>query len=473
MVREPEGNLQQPAKPVLPTKYWFPLLVALIVTGAILAVSEFSSRSFNRTRNDLGQSMGLQSKLLELQKNLAQAEAGQRGFLLTHKPEYRSPYDQAVTALPSIATQARDLAAEDKPGRDMLAALTELIALKMATMRSSLERADTGDFEGALALLDSTDSRALDARTTAAFESMAQRNTAALADRAARWEDSLDASRSGILAVVGLNAALIALLALVLIRDTRRARENAQIQASFAERMKREVDERTAQLSALSEFLQVQSESEKAKLAGELHDELSRFLTPAQMDVNWLAGKCDDDGEVTRRLTRLTELLDSGIDVKRRIIENLRPSLLDHLGLVPAVRWHVEEACKAANLRCNLDVQGNVERLSPDVEIALYRVVQESMANIVRHARAGRVDILLERMTDGIGVTVRDDGVGMADVKVAARDSYGIEGMRQRLRAVGGRMDIDSRPGSGTAVRAFVPQRLSEALDATLTRQNE
>ena len=473
MVREPEGNLQQPAKPVLPTKYWFPLLVALIVTGAILAVSEFSSQAFNRTRNDLGQSMALQSKLLELQKNLAQAEAGQRSFLLMRKAEYRAPFDAAAVALPTIATQARDLAAEDKPGRDALAALADLITLKMASMRSSLERAEAGDFEAATTLLDSPEARELDARTAAAFESMAKRNTAALADRATRWEESLDASRSGILAVVGLNAALIALLALVLIRDTRRARENAQIQASFAERMKREVDERTAQLSALSEFLQVQSESEKAKLAGELHDELSRFLTPAQMDVNWLAGKCDDDSEVSRRLTRLTALLDTGIDVKRRIIENLRPSLLDHLGLVPAVRWHVEEACKAANLRCNLQVQGNVERLSPDVEIALYRVVQESMTNIVRHARAGRVDITLERTTDGIGVTVRDDGAGMADVKLAARDSYGIEGMRQRLRAVGGRMDIDSRPGSGTAVRAFVPQRLSEALDATLTRQTD
>lgn len=451
MVREPEGLQRQPAKPVLPTKYWFPLLVALIVTGAILAVSEFSSRTFSRARSDLSQTLGLQSKVLELQKNLALAESGQRGYLLTHKPEFRAPYDEAVAAIPAIATQARDITADDKPGRDALATLAGVVTLKLANLRSSLERADAGDFAGAAAMLDSPDAIDVDKRTVAAFEALAQLNTAALADRAMRWEDSLDASRGGILAVVGLNAALIALLALVLIRDTRRA-------ASFGERMRLEVDERTAQLSSLSEYLQVQSESEKAKLANELHDELSSFLTPAQMDVSWLAGKCDDGDEVARRIARLSALLDDGIDVKRRIIENLRPSILDHLGLGPAVRWHVEEACKAAHLRCTVEEKGSVERLSPDVEIALYRVVQESMANIVRHARAGRVDLLLERTPDGIGVTVRDDGVGMADVKLSSRDTYGIEGMRQRLRAVGGRMDIDSRLGNGTAVRAFVPQ---------------
>ena len=131
------------------------------------------------------------------------------------KPEYRAPFDAAAVALPVIATQARDLAAEDKPGRDALAALAELITLKMASMRSGLERADAGDFEAAMALLDSPQAHEIDARTSTAFDSMAKRNTAALADRAARWEDSLDASRSGILAVVGLNAALIALLCVI------------------------------------------------------------------------------------------------------------------------------------------------------------------------------------------------------------------------------------------------------------------
>jgi signal transduction histidine kinase len=94
------------------------------------------------------------------------------------------------------------------------------------------------------------------------------------------------------------------------------------------------------------------------------------------------------------------------------------------------------------------------------------------MTNVARHARAGRVNVMLERTSEGIAVTLEDDGVGIADVKLATRDSYGIDAMRHRLRAVGGRVDIDSRPGAGTRVRAFIPQRMSVALDATLERSS-
>lgn len=470
MIRDPEPSVEDAAKPVLPSKYWFPLLVALVVSGAIFAVSEFSYRAFAQTRGELGHSMALQSKLLELHNTVLDAESGQRGYLLTRQPEYLEPLKRATASIGAVREQLRDLVAADKEERDRLAGLADLVTLKVAELRRTLERAGAGDFEGARAVFEGGEGRELMRRIEVAFADFGRHNAVRLTARAHRWEDSIDASRSGILAVVALNAALIALLALVLIRDTRRARENAQIQASFAGRLKKEVAERTAQLSSLSEFLQTQSEAEKAKLARELHDELSRILTPAKMDVNWLEGRCGDDAEITQRLGRLSDLLDSGIDVKRRIIENLRPSLLDHLGLAPALQWYVEEACKAAHLECNLVFTGNVERLAPDVEIALYRIVQESMTNVVRHASAKKVDVTLERTRDGIIVGIRDDGVGMADVEAAMRNTYGMGSMRQRLSAIGGRLEIHSTLGAGTRVRAFVPQRLSEAIDAATAR---
>jgi signal transduction histidine kinase len=470
LVRDPEPVQQQAARPVLPTKYWFPLLVALIVSGAIFAVSEYAYRSFATTRGEMGQSMALQSRLLELQKTVYLAESGQRGFILTQDPAYLEPYRRASASLGEVREELRDLSAGDKESRDRLAALNDLITLKAAEMRRTVERASAGDFAGARAIVESGEGRELTQRIEAAFDAASRQNASTLSARAFLWEDTIDSSRSGILAVVGLNVALIALLALLLIRDTRRAHENAQIQGSFAERMKKEVADATSQLSSLSEFLQTQAEAEKAKLAQELHDELSRILTPAKMDVNWLEGRCGGPNDVGRRLERLSELLDSGIDVKRRIIENLRPSLLDHLGLTPAVQWHVEEACKAAGLSCDVQFSGNVERLSPDVEIALYRVVQEAMTNVVRHARAANVEVCVERTRDGIGVTVHDDGVGMQDVDAAMRAAYGMGAMRQRLSAVGGRLEVFSSPGHGTRVRAFVPQPLSEALEATLSR---
>ena len=470
MVRDPETIPQHAARPVLPTKYWFPLLVALIVSGAIFAVSEYAYRGFARTRGEMGQSMALQSRLLELQKNVYLAESSQRGFILTQDPAHLEPYQRASKLLAEVREHLRDLSAGDKETRDRLATLNDLITLKAAELQRTVDRASAGDFAGARAIVEAGEGRDLTQRIEAAFDAASRQNAATLSGRSFLWEDTIDSSRSGILAVVGLNVALIALLALLLIRDTRRAHENAQIQDSFAERMKKEVADRTVQLSSLSEFLQTQAESEKAKLAQELHDELSRILTPARMDVSWLEGRCGGPTDVGRRLERLSELLDSGIDVKRRIIENLRPSLLDHLGLTPAVQWHVEEACTSAGLACNVQFSGNVERLAPDIEIALYRVVQEAMTNVVRHARAAHVEVCIERTRDGIGLTVRDDGIGMADVDAAMRAAYGMGAMRQRLNAVGGHLEVFSSPGRGTRVRAFVPQPLSEALEATLSR---
>lgn len=435
----------------------------MIVSGAIFGVSEYSYRSFGRASADVGQSMALLAKLLELGSNVQQAESGQRGYLLTREPQYLEPYERALRALHAVRGELGDLAAGDKESRDRLANLNDLLALKLAQLQRAVELTSAGDVQAARDIVASGESRALSARLEGAFASFSRHLSEVFARRTARWEDVIDSSRSGILAVVGLNAALLALLALLLVRDTRRQHENAQIQGSYAERMKREVRERTAQLSSLSEFLQTQAEAEKAKLARELHDELSRILTPAKMDVSWLEGRLGSDAEIARRLGRLSDLLDSGIDVKRRIIENLRPSLLDHLGLTPAVQWHVEEACKAAGLQCGLEFVGNIERLAPDVEIALYRVLQESLANVVRHAAAKRVDVKLERTRDGVAVTVRDDGIGMADVDAAMRVAYGMGSMRQRLSAVGGRLEIHSTPGRGTRVRAFVPQSQSEA----------
>ena len=219
-----------------------------------------------------------------------------------------------------------------------------------------------------------------------------------------RWRDSMEASRSAIFTVVGLNVVLIAMLALLLIREQRRLRENTSAQARLAERLESEVAKRTEELSSLSAFLQANSEREKAALARELHDELGGILTPAKMDLSWLQGHLGGDPACRERMQRLSHLIDEGIDLKRRIIESLRPSLLDHLGLAAALQWYVDETCKSANLDCKLNVPRDLERLPSDLEIALFRLVQESLNNIVKHARARHVDLSVERFAKGLRV---------------------------------------------------------------------
>ena len=123
------------------------------------------------------------------------------------------------------------------------------------------------------------------------------------------------------------------------------------------------------------------------------------------------------------------------------------------------MKWLAEEACKSAKVECNVNVSPKLERLEPDLEIALYRVVQESVGNAVRHSHATHLDVTLERTAEGLHIMVTDDGEGIpgTDGNGNGRPSHGLAGMRQRMRALDGTFDVRSMPGKGTRIEAFLP----------------
>jgi len=217
-----------------------------------------------------------------------------------------------------------------------------------------------------------------------------------------------------------------------------------------------DIGRRTRELASLSAFLQTHYEQEKARLARQLHDELGGILTPAKMDLSWLESRLGGDAQYRERMARLAALIDQGIDLKRRVIEELHPSLLDHLGLAAAVQWYVDEVCGAAKLESRVTVS-KLERLTPDLEIALYRIVQESVTNAVRHSQATKIELVVERTPQGVKLSVLDNGVGIADLDRARKASHGLVGMTHRMRAINGTLDISSRKGEGTKVEAFLP----------------
>jgi hypothetical protein len=218
-----------------------------------------------------------------------------------------------------------------------------------------------------------------------------------------------------------------------------------------------EIAHHMQEVSSLSAFLQTHYEREKARLARELHDQLGGILTPAKMDLAWLQGRLGEDPVYAKRMARLAALIDQGFGLKRRVIEDLHPSLLDHLGLATAVQWFAEEACKAANMECHVDGSRAGGRLAPDLEIAMYRIVQESVANAVRHSQAKHVEVTLERADNGLRVTVRDDGVGIENLDSARKQAHGLAGMSQRMRALNGSLQVTSKRGEGTRIEAFLP----------------
>jgi signal transduction histidine kinase len=216
------------------------------------------------------------------------------------------------------------------------------------------------------------------------------------------------------------------------------------------------VEDRTRELSALSNHLQALSEREKYELARKLHDELGGLLTAAKMDLSWLQARLEG-AAIQERLAQLGSVLDEAMDLKRRVVEELRPSLLDHFGLPTALRTYVESTCAKAGLTPLMVIEHPCESMSKDAAIALFRIVQGGLVNIIRHAKAKTVKLELSGDERHCAVTLTDDGHGFDSNSPQFRWSHGLMGMRQRADSLGGRLDIESRVDTGTRLRVEIP----------------
>jgi signal transduction histidine kinase len=195
-------------------------------------------------------------------------------------------------------------------------------------------------------------------------------------------------------------------------------------------------------------------------LARNLHDELGGLLTAAKMDLSWLQARPDQPPSAQRR-AQLGDALDEALDVKRRVVEHLRPSLLDHFGLATALRAQLQATCAQANLKFEAVVDDNVTAVPKDIAIALFRLVHEGLANIIRHANAQRVRLEFGGDACHYILKLADDGRGFDLQGGAFRWSHGLSGMRQRVNALHGRFTLSSNPGRRTQIAVEVPKRLA------------
>jgi len=264
---------------------------------------------------------------------------------------------------------------------------------------------------------------------------------------------------------------ILALLALVLVlvigrlqaaQALRRA-QREEAATHDARELESVIESRTRELSSLSTHLQEFAEKEKFELARNLHDELGGLLTAAKMDLSWLQGHMDaPQPSLEQHLQQLGNVLDEAMDVKRRVVEDLRPSLLDHFGLPAALRAHVESVCGKSGLACHISVDDD-EAVPKEIAIGLFRVVQEGLTNINRHARAHNVHLSLAGEAGRYRLEIADDGRGIDLNDPGFRWSQGLTGTRHRVRALGGELTLVSAPGSGTTLRVEVPRPTPEA----------
>lgn len=224
-----------------------------------------------------------------------------------------------------------------------------------------------------------------------------------------------------------------------------------------------ELKETNRQLHDLSSYLQDVREEERIHIAREIHDELGQQLTGLKMNVHWLNKKlAPTDTQVKEKLAEIVELIDETVRSVRRISANLRPSILDDIGLIAALEWHSQEVQKRSEINVSFTASIQEPDLPVPVATGVFRIYQEVLTNAVRHANAHNITSVLDLQEDQLILNIRDDGQGMDQQAVKKKKTLGLLGIRERTFLLGGRFKLDSEPGKGTAIQITIPLNNSQ-----------
>lgn len=452
-------NLKEKCQRLLPKVRQMALSLPMAILAAMVLVG-INETGYLRSQdavNQMGQAQTTRGNVNELLQNMLDAETGQRGYLLTGNESYLEPYDKAVlTVQTHMDTLRSQFTASAQEVQDF-ALLSWQVSRKLAEMELSLRLRRQGNEDAWKFILNTDVGKEHMAGIRTYAQALIVRSDQRVLAGRTQIEQSLILSRIGIATV-----AAIGLLAFSMYLRQAHAvqvvshREQALLERE-RDRLEGLVRERTATLSELANHLQQVREDERAHLARELHDELGALLTAAKLDVARLKSKIDVTvPDIADRLKHLTETLNSGIALKRRIIEDLRPSSLSNLGLTAALEIQAREYAE----RSGIEVETNLDavELSDAAQLTVYRMVQEALTNISKYAEAKKVLVTVQMHHRHVLVEVRDDGKGF-DTSSVRPASHGLTGMQHRVEAAGGRLTVTSQPGTGTLLSAVLPSQ--------------
>lgn len=434
------------------------LILATLAALVLIGINETGYNRSTQALDRIDEYTRTRNEVNRLLQQVLDAETGSRGYLLTGDPRYLEPYNAAVAEISQNLERMRSNYPAGDADSATLAQLTRNVQRKLAEMDLSVRMRKQGNEDAwKFVLMTDVGKEHMDAIRDQAGK-LIQSATAGMTASQDQVEQTLRLSRVGI-ALVTL-AALTAFY-LYLRQSTRLKLAGEQQQRALQQErdlLETQVRERTASLAQLATHLQQVREEERGHLARELHDELGALLTAAKLDVARLKSKLGGQPpEIGERLQHLTTTLNSGIALKRRIIEDLRPSSLANLGLTAALEILAREFSE----RSGIEIATSIEDVELDEagQLTVYRLVQESLTNVGKYAEAAQVDISVRSYSNHVEVEIKDDGKGF-DLKAVRRSTHGLAGMRHRVEAAGGRFVVASQPGAGTRLSAVLPKAL-------------
>ena len=220
------------------------------------------------------------------------------------------------------------------------------------------------------------------------------------------------------------------------------------------------------QLRSLAERLQMIREEERASIAREIHDDLGQTLTALKMDISWMKKNSGMSEEMrASKLDGILALTDSTIQTVKRIATDLRPGILDDLGLVSAIEWQTKEFQNRSGIECNFGISVDEFAIDEEISVAVFRIFQESLTNIARHSGATKIEVIINRKDDLLQMEVTDNGVGINEEQISSSRSLGLIGMNERVSVLKGKLTISRAAEGGTTVKVDIPLKRTQQSD--------
>lgn len=439
-----------------PPKMALALFLAVLGAALLIFINEVSFNKSMAATASIEEGRQTRGAINALLQQVLEAETGQRGYLLTGDVRYLEPY---TTATENISQSLDHLRQHVTPYPDQLTEFVVLsghISRKLAEMELSVRMRKEGNEETwKFVLTTDVGKEQMDA-----IRAQSAKLAASSIHKMERGQDQIrDALRMSRIGIVFMALAGFLIFSKYLLQTRALLASGVREQESLErerDMLESQVQERTASLAQLATHLQNVREEERGHLARELHDELGAILTAAKLDTARIKSRLSGSlPEAAERLQHLTETLNSGIALSRRIVEDLRPSALSHLGLATSLEILAREFEERSGLSITTDLE-TVE-LGGSAQLTVYRLVQESLTNMGKYAEASQASISLHNFDSYITVEVQDNGKGFNPGSVSPT-RHGLAGMRHRVEAAGGRLTVTSAEGKGTQISAVLPK---------------
>lgn len=436
----------------------FAIALAMLLANAIIADRNIRVSAESSAR--VAHTLQVMEKIRQVSNLLLIAESSMRGYVITGKELYLAPYRRGREEGRQRLEELKLLVSDDPEQLVQFGALRALAEIKFDQIDRVLAAYRDAGRDAAIEAINTDEGQHSMDQLRVIYDRMLTTEAGQLGARRGQSAGTIvTAEDSLLLSSVVVALALCAFY--LLVHRYLRQRDVALGELEAINRqLEQRVVERTAELQHLSQYLFSVREDEKKKMARELHDELGSYLTAINMDVSRIRDKiAASHPELAAKLERTVALIGQTIDMKRRIISDLRPSMLDNLGLGATLEQYIEEWTRRTGIAVDFSSHGNFDDAEDGCPIAIFRVFQEALTNVAKHSHATSVTAFLRREGDNLMLEIADDGVGIDHAARAKPGSYGLVGMRERVLAYRGTVEVVRGKGRGTIVRAAIPCR--------------